>query len=603
MANLEVLALDTAVPQIRAPGVGDGYSVPRDMTMASGTTLSVQTLSATAANANVSLAPTGTGVVTINPATAGTMNNVAIGGSTAAAGTFTTLTTSSTNTLNGLTASTALALNASKQIVSVTNTGTGDNVLATSPTLVTPTLGAASATSVAAGLGLVGTPSYTFTGDLNTGMWSPTADTVAWSTGGSERMRIDSSGNVGIGTTSPDAKLTVSGAASFADGTASAPGIANTGDLDTGMYFPAANEAAITTGGTVAAAFNSNGLFFRNRIINGDMRIDQRNAGASVTQTATNIYSVDRWQSYGSVTSKMTLQRSTVVPTGFTNSLLVTSSSAYSVLSSDIFIVRQQIEGFNVADLNWGTSSAVTVTLSFWVRSSLTGTFGGSFASTGGLLFYPFTYTINSANTWEQKTITVAGPTTGGATTDNSASIQVIFGLGVGSSNSQTAGSWTSSSGYSATGATSVVGTNGATWYVTGVQLETGSVATPFERRPYGTELMLCQRYYYRTTPTSAGRIAMAASSATNSTGRAVIPFPVTMRAAPSALEQSGTAGDYSIFFLTTATACTSVPTFSTGTVQASEISWTATAGHTAGNAGTFYSTATAGFLAWSAEL
>ena len=203
---------------------------------------------------------------------------------------------------------------------------------------------------------------------------------------------------------------------------------------------------------------------FKNRIINGSMVIDQRNAGASVTQTAANIYSLDRWQSYGSQASKMTLQQSSTAPVGFANSILVTSSSAYSVLSSDIFMLRQHIEGFNLADFGWGTSAAVTATLSFWVRSSLTGTFGGAFYSSGGTLTYPFNFTISAANTWEQKTITVAGPTTGGATLGNTSAAQVIFGLGAGASNSATAGTWAASGAYTATGSTSVVGTSGATW-------------------------------------------------------------------------------------------------------------------------------------------
>jgi hypothetical protein len=345
---------------------------------------------------------------------------------------------------------------------------------------------------------------------------------------------------------------------------------------------------------------------FKNRLINGAMVIDQRNAGASLTINTTQPYTLDRWVAFASVTSKYSVQQNAgavTPPAGFKNYLGVTSLATTSLGAGDYYFVCQKIEGYNCADLGFGAAGASTVTVSFWVRSSLTGTFGGALNNGDSTRAYPFTYTISVANTWEQKSVTIAGDTSGTWDSTNGKSIIVIFGLGVGSSSVGTAGSWSSNAYFSATGATSVVGTNGATFYITGVQLEKGSTATSFDYRDYGRELALCQRYYYRTTPTSVGRIAMAASGVTNSTGRAVIPFPVPMRTSPSALEQSGTAGDYSIFFLTTATACTSVPTFSTGTPQAAEIVWTATSGHTAGNAGTFYSTGTAGYLGWSAEL
>jgi hypothetical protein len=240
----------------------------------------------------------------------------------------------------------------------------------------------------------------------------------------------------------------------------------------------------------------------KNRIINGAMVIDQRNAGASVsTSAAAVIYTLDRWAYYASQASKFTIQQnaaSVTPPAGFTNYLGVTSSSAYSIVSSDIFEIRQAIEAYNTSDLAWGTANAKTITLSFWVRSSLTGTFGGALTSNDGTS-YPYTYTISSANTWEQKTITIAGPTIGTWQTTNGLGILVRFGLGSGSTYSGTAGSWSSTVYSSATGATSVVGTNGATWYITGVQLEVGSTATPFERRMYTTELQLCQRYFQKS--------------------------------------------------------------------------------------------------------
>ena len=269
----------------------------------------------------------------------------------------------------------------------------------------------------------------------------------------------------------------------------------------------------VSINGTSGIVFNdastqntaATGFGFKNRILNGAMVIDQRNAGASVTPTTTNTYTLDRWVAQLSASSKFSVQQTpsatetgyaTRVGAGFTNYLAVTSLAATSVASGDYYSIRQMVEGFNVADLAWGTASAATVTLSFWVRSSLTGTFGGVISNNAENRSYPFTYTISSANTWEQKTITVAGDTSGTWTTTNGTGLRLIFGLGVGSTYSGTAGAWAGALYLSATGATSVVGTNGATFYITGVQLEKGSTATSFDYRPIGTELQLCQRYF-----------------------------------------------------------------------------------------------------------
>jgi hypothetical protein len=283
---------------------------------------------------------------------------------------------------------------------------------------------------------------------------------------------------------------------------------------------------------TFAQAANLPNTFgFKNRIINGAMVIDQRNAGASVTPTSGAFtYTVDRWSGYASQASKYTVQQnagSVTRPAGFTNYLGVTSSSAYSVVSGDIFMLTQPIEGFNVADLNWGTSNAQTVTLSFWVRSSLTGTFGGVLQNGSANRSYPFTYTISSANTWEQKSVTIAGDTSGTWLTNNGAGIYLCFGLGVGSAYSGSAGAWSGSALYSATGAVSVVGTNGATFYITGVQLEKGSTATSFDYRDYGRELILCQRYYETLDLKSLMAVAGGFTVATGY-------FKVEKRAAPT---------------------------------------------------------------------
>jgi hypothetical protein len=304
----------------------------------------------------------------------------------------------------------------------------------------------------------------------------------------------------------------------------------------------------VSVNGTTGITFNdastqntaATGFGFKNRIINGAMMIDQRNAGASVTSTGAN-FSVDRWQLQGSQTSKYSAQQnagSVTPPVGFNKYLGVTSLSAYSVTSTDYFGLLQVIEGNNIADLNWGTANASTVTISFWVRSSLTGTFGGSLINGDNTRSYPFSYTISSANTWEQKSVTIAGDTTGTWSTDNSGGIKVWIGLGAGSTFSGTAGSWTGS-GFIAqpTGTVSVVGTSGATFYITGVQLEKGSTATSFDYRPYGTEYQLCQRYYQQiSASTSSGSYMPYGTGWVIATNYAFVQIPLltAMRSAPT---------------------------------------------------------------------
>jgi hypothetical protein len=236
----------------------------------------------------------------------------------------------------------------------------------------------------------------------------------------------------------------------------------------------------------------------KNRIINGGMVIDQRNAGASVTP-ADGAYTLDRWVYLADQASKCTIQQnagSVTPPVGFSNYLGVTSTAATTITTSQQFSLIQRVEGFNMLGLNWGSADAKSVTLSFWVRSSLTGTFGGVLRNDAGNYNYPFSYTISSANTWEQKSVTITGATSGTWTINNGRCLQVAFSLGAGATLSGTAGAWTTSNFWSATGATQVLATNGATFYITGVQLEVGTQATSFEYRQYQQELALCQRYF-----------------------------------------------------------------------------------------------------------
>lgn len=296
----------------------------------------------------------------------------------------------------------------------------------------------------------------------------------------------------------------------------------------------------------------SNNVTFRNRIINGAQVIDQRNAGASVTPAnGVSTYTLDRWSIYVSQASKLTAQQSSTASTGFVNSLLVTSSSAYSVLTGDDFELRQFIEGYNTADLMWGTANAQTVTLSFWVRSSLTGTFGGAIRNSANDRSYVFSYTILSANTWEQKTVTIAGDTSGTWLTTNGRGMAVIFSLGAGSTFLKAAGSWGAGEYAGVTGQTNLVGTSGATLYITGVQLEAGTTASPFEYRQYGTELALCQRYYEKSynqsqVPGSTSSVLAMRTAVVGFGGSEygnVVTFKVSKRTNPTMTFYTNTSG------------------------------------------------------------
>jgi hypothetical protein len=342
---------------------------------------------------------------------------------------------------------------------------------------------------------------------------------------------------------------------------------------------------------------------FRNRIINGAMVISQRYGTSSVTLDGANLYTLDRWDGYDNTDGSFTVQQTTTAPTGFNNSLKVTVASTDTSLGATQFaFMRHKIEGYNIADLGWGTANAKTVTLSFWVQSSVTGTFGGTFVNDNGDRGYPFTYTISSANTWEQKSITVAGDTSGTWLTTNGVGIAITFGLGVGSSYSGTAGSWQAGFYASATGATNLMATSGATFYITGVQLEVGSTATSFDTRSYGTELLLCMRYYYKLLMNEFGAINGFCDTSTN--GIFYYQFPVPMRTSPT-LETTGSASNYGIRQPASGlVSCNAVPAIiGTASVGVARIQ-----GYTAGSLTTYSgagltSDGASTFLAFAAEL
>ena len=370
----------------------------------------------------------------------------------------------------------------------------------------------------------------------------------------------------------------------------------------------------VSISGTGGVTFNDNsvqdtaatGFGFKNRIINGAMVIDQRNAGASVTLNNTASYTLDRWYDRcvgGAGSAVITVQRSTVAPAGFTNSSLITVTTSKTPAASEQFWRYQAIEGFNAADLAFGSASASTVTLSFWVRASVTGTYSVALQNSAQNRSYVATYTVNAANTWEQKTVTVAGDTSGTWLTDNSVGLYVFFDTGSGSNFNTTAGAWGAGTFYRTSGSVSLISNAGATFYITGVQLEKGSTATSFDYRPYGTELALCQRYYQKFTVTGSGDVFCSGMMNATTTSRNFIPFLVPLRTNPTALEQSGTATDYAIFHGGTVTTCSAVPQFVVATVNGASIQATIASGGTAGNGALLRAAATAAYLGWSAEL
>ena len=278
----------------------------------------------------------------------------------------------------------------------------------------------------------------------------------------------------------------------------------------------------VTLAGTLAMSSS----FLRNRIINGDMRIDQRVAG-TVTLDTNSRFIVDRFFAEDDSDATVTAVQSTTAPTDFVNSMLFTVTTAdSSIAAGQNCTIRHFIEGLNVADLGWGTANAKTITLSFWVRSSVTGTYSGSLSNSAGNRGYIFNYSISTANTWEQKSVTIAGDTTGTWLTTNGVGIRIYWNLGAGSNFLGTAGAWGSSLLLGSTGSVQLISTLNATFYITGVQLEIGTSATPFERRLYNQELANCQRYFEISGANQT--VAMAASS------RFPAYFSVTKRTAPT---------------------------------------------------------------------
>ena len=367
----------------------------------------------------------------------------------------------------------------------------------------------------------------------------------------------------------------------------------------------------MTLNGTDGVTFNDTSLqgaaaspyVLKNRIINGAMTVSQR--GSTSTTVSAYAYGVDRFGAYESTSAtSVTATQSSTAPAGFINSLLYTVGTGGTATAAQVAYIRTKIEGFNIADLGWGTADAKTITLSFWVRSSLTGTYCVSLTNNAQNRSYVSTYTISVANTWEQKSITIAGDTSGTWLTDNSVGIELGFNLGSGSNSNTTANAW-GAGNYSNTSAqANLIGTSSATFYITGVQLELGSTATPFERRLYNQELANCQRYYYRITATAPYQLYGSGFAETSTQSYAFVKFPVTMRTNPTALESSGTNSNYWIIFTNQSTTATATPSFyTTMTTEGCGVNLTCAALLTQGNGLMYRLDVTGAYLGWSAEL
>jgi len=281
----------------------------------------------------------------------------------------------------------------------------------------------------------------------------------------------------------------------------------------------------------------------KNLIINGGMEISQRGTSAFNAVTDGGVVSCDQWKSWknggsGSGAAFTLQQEFSVIPDNFITSLKVNQTGAATLTGYNYNLVANYIEGYRIAHLGFGTSAAKTVTLSFWIRSSITGTFGGALSNGGQTRSYPFLYTIDNVNTWERKTITIPGDTTGTWTRDNSRGLLIFFSVGTGPSYSGPEGVWAGATYLSATGAGNWVGQS-STFYLTGVQLEVGKNATEFEHRSYGEELALCQRYYE-----VGNQSCWSGMTTTNVTyARVLVDYKVEKRAVPGTI--TATTVDY----------------------------------------------------------
>lgn len=346
----------------------------------------------------------------------------------------------------------------------------------------------------------------------------------------------------------------------------------------------------------------------KNLLYNGAMQIAQRGTSTASITTA-GYYTADRWNlsidSLGTWTQSVTADAPT--GSGFRNSLKMACTTIDgSPAAGDYCMIQQRLEGQDMQSLRKGTSSAQQLTLSFWVKSFQTGTFIVEFNDSDNTRQISKSYTVNASATWEYKTLTVPADATGALDNDNARSFDIYFWLAAGStfsSGTLNSSAWASvTNANRAVGQTNVASSTNNYWQITGVQLNVGAVAAPYEFKSYQDDLRECQRYYYRITP-GTGKLYSIGWNNTTTGHQNWTPFAVSMRSAPTALEQNGTAADYRIAHANTGTNCSSVPTFSSASTDGARTSFTVASGLTAGDAAGAEANSSTSYLGWSAEL
>jgi len=345
----------------------------------------------------------------------------------------------------------------------------------------------------------------------------------------------------------------------------------------------------------------------RNLIINGAMKVAQRGTSTSGVTTTDGYYACDRWRTqtdYGT----WTISQDTDAPNGFSNSMKLLCTSG-GTSNSDEISLRYYFEGQDVQGLAYGTSDAKEITVSFWIKSNTTGTYTLRFyVQDTGTPEVSKTFTIDTADTWEYKTVTAPANTSYAVTNDNTFGFGLFWYFGAASGFTSTPLNETWNASVSANSVNSdIPGLGGSTndyVQITGVQLEAGSVATPFENVDYGEMLRRCQRYYYKWVSTETNEPICTGFAYATTSAFLIVPFPVTMRVRPTGLETTGTASDYRVVRANAATInCSATPSYSNSSAQNGQIRPSFASGLTVGEGLIMQSNATGAFLAWSAEL
>lgn len=369
--------------------------------------------------------------------------------------------------------------------------------------------------------------------------------------------------------------------------------------------------AALTNNVEARSGPDSSAFSFRNKIIGGDFTTNPWQRGTTFTNAANDTYTADRFAVRRVDDAQVTILKTADAPTAAQAGVYAThcfhadvTTADASIAAGQLYCIDHRIEGLNAASFGFGQAGTRYVTLSFWHKHTKTGTYCVAFGASGNARMYVAEYTQDVTNTWEQAVITIPVDTSGTWLYDTSIGLRLIWSLAAGTDYQQTAGTWTSSNdNYATSNQVNALDSTSNDFKLALIQLEAGQTATPFETRPYGVELALCQRYYYRQLSAFSQSDFGAGYVGTTSTGSIITPFPVTMRTAPTALEQSGTAGDYAVLNAGISTTCTSVPAFAIAGITTARTTFTTGATLTVGHGCIGRSLVSTAYLGWSAEL